>query len=259
MIGGYTVFLFVFPTIGALYTPDKEREITKRLSGLVSLQKQIEQSLQPDNRSRAAFHALEYSDSLNASDQHIFVSKIIDNLFILKMFQPIAEYMRGDFHKKGLGEPFLSYMNLTEPMKNYVVSRKPDADAELDIRNKGNLIEKVYEMNEGVKHFDQQFKTFIYRLSSQSGLMVMRGNYVILDFDLNGIPDEVYFRGSYKDEKRQYWTYLLPIGSGEDTLAGSTYHYRYTDSLYLVLEYILDYYPVEASPDFKKAPEGSLL
>jgi len=150
-------------------------------------------------------------------------------------------------------------MNLTEPMKNYVVSQRPTSDAELDIRSGSNLIEKVYVANEGVKHFDQQFKTFIYRLSSHSGLMVIRGNYVMLDLNLNGIPDEVYFRGSYKDKRHQYWTYLLPIGTSEDTLAESTYHYRYTDSLYLVLEYIIDHYPVDDAPNFKTAPPESLL
>jgi len=75
IIGCYAVFIFVCPTSGALYNTDRQHEITKRLDGLVSLQKQIEESLNPDDRTRKSYHPLEYTKNFNALEPRRFSQK----------------------------------------------------------------------------------------------------------------------------------------------------------------------------------------
>lgn len=248
----------VYSTCGALYGPEKEKELLTRFTKLIEFQNNVVKSLPSNSQKTEIFHKIDVAMCNSQIEKYALAAKLVDNFFILDLYTGIITFMRNDFKKKGWGNPFIEYIMFAGPMKQYVLKGYPSHDYDFDQKDKRNLIVKVFESREGIKHFDQQFKSFIYRLSADKGLMVTRGNYVMIDLNLNGVPDEVYLTGSYQDEKKKYWSYLVLVSSGENVLEGSSYHYRYTDSLFMVLQYILDHYPLDQVPKKEEFVEARL-
>lgn len=229
---------------GALYGPEKEKEVLLRLEEMLELQNHLYDTL-PEGSSRLkAFHKLDKMMLFSQTERYGVISKMVENNFLLNLYPKIVTFLREDFNVKGWGKPFLSHIKFSEPLEKYIVDEVPTKDAHIDKRSSECVISDVYETLEGIKHFDQLFETFVYRLSSRSGIMVIRGSYVFVDFDLNGIPDEVFFMRNYRDEHKKYWSYMLLLEEGEDALQGTSYQARYVDSLFLVLDYIVDNYPI---------------
>lgn len=254
------VFTAAYSCYAALYDFERQKEINIMLGSLISLQNQVIREALPLGVTVSDLHKIEpMDDNINEQKNHQSVVQLVDNLFILNMYDKMVEYMRGSFYEKGMGDPYLSAINLVNPTKYYVLKAQPTNDNDFNPRNPGNLVTNILEFRHGIKHFDQQFQTFIYRIDSPSGLMVVRGNYVIVDFNCNGIPDKVFFIRKYRDELRKFLPYLLLVGEGEDRLAGSSYHARYIDSFYLMLEYIINNFPIEVPDSAGQRLEASLL
>lgn len=235
----------VYPSQGALYGPEQQKMIVSRLHNVIDYQLHITNTLPPESRILQSFHRIDDELINTHSKPGSLVAKILDNFFVLNSFPEIEKFMITEFRRKDIGKPFISHIKLNEIFQISVVSDVPKTDQQLDRSSKSSLVSKVLESKEGIRHFDQQFNTYIYRLAYDRGLMVVRGKYIFVDADLNGVPEALYFMGKYQDSRRNFHTYARVVAEGEDVLKNTAYHDRYLDSLYLVMDYILENYPFE--------------
>ncbi len=252
------VFVIVYPTSGALYSPERESELLSRIEKLVDFHNHVIESLPADSIKARTVELIDSAMLHSPSQKYSAIARLVNNMFKLDLYAGIVKFMREDFRRKEWGKPFLTSIKFTVPMKQYVLKDIPSEDANFEPQGSVSLLSKVYEIKQGLKHFDQQFKTFIYRLADKNALMVVRGRYVMIDLDLNGIPDEVYFMRTYISKAKKKLSYLLPVAQGEDVLAETTYQFRYTDSLFLVLEYIIDNFPIRMDKQTQEVVEAKL-
>lgn len=240
--GAVLVGVACFSLYAALYTPEQELDLLDRLKKLILFETKLYSALSPEQKTHLSYNPVTVKMAENTEQKYSLITQVIDNLFELNVMPLIELAIRNDFKEKKWGNPYVSYIKLPNPLNTYAVSDVPTLDEHLHESNSSSLINDTFSVMEGIRHFDQRFETYIYNLINRKGLMVIRGNYAFLDFNLNGIPDSVFFIQKYCDSKRKYWTYLTVIGEGENTLQGGSYQARYLDSLFLVLDYILKHY-----------------
>ena len=245
------IFLLIFATANihslqaALYTPEQQKLLISRLDHLVAYQQHLFKILPAESRLTQSFHRVNLEMVNMPEEESNVLVKIIDNCFILKLFPKIEEFLVSEFLRQGIGKPYLSYLALNEPMEISVVSSDPTKDAHLDQSSSESKVVSVFESSEGIQHFDQQFRTYIYRIAFDRGMMVKRGRYLYVDSDLNGVPDSLYFLNKYCDGKRKYHHYAKLISSGERVIKGTAYYERYRDALFMVMDYIVTNFPFE--------------
>ncbi len=248
------IFLFyVINAKGGLYGPNKENEVMIRLPSLIDLSNNLNQK----NQIESEYNTIDKSMIHSQGDKNTLIARLVENLFIVNLFPLVDKYLRNDFQIKGWGKPFLTYIKFNQPEKKYVVQYNLQDPYSFNPDSSKYKINHVFQMKEGIRHFDQFFETYIYRLYNERGLMVIRGNYVFIDSNINGIPDFVYIMYNTKDIKN-YKSCLVLVASGDDKTEHTLMHSRYIDSLYLVLEYILDNYPINNTPDKTEKVEAML-
>ncbi len=228
-----------------LYTPEQQKLLITRLNHVISYQQHIFNALPSESRLIQSFHTVDLEMKDMSSHDGALLAKVIDNCFVLKLFPKIEEFLISEFRRKELGKPFITYLPLNDPMEVVVVSGDPTKDAHLDSSSTDSKVVKILETNEGIQHFDQQFRTYVYRIAFDRGLMVRRGSYLYVDSDLNGIPESLYFLGKYRDKNSKYHIYAKTIGNGENIIRGTAYHERYLDALFMVMDYIMKNFPFE--------------
>ncbi|MCD6459037.1 hypothetical protein J7L67_00025 [bacterium] len=223
---------------GALYNPEKEKEMLSKFDKMILFQnKLVSQKNNP--RVSKRFHPVDVKMISSPREKNQLLAKLIDNFFILNFYKNIVQFMRDDFKNRDLGKPFLSNIKFTRDFKCYVFNEPPEKDSDFNIEN----ITKIYESDSAIKHFDQQFRISFYHLIAGNGIMLVRGKYVFIDSNLNGIPDAIYLMNKYKNSKRDFIPYLSLLAEGEDVLENSAYHSRYIDTMFVVLNYISDNFP----------------
>ena len=227
---------FFYTTVhtGALYNPEQEKEIFSRFDKMILFQNKL--ASQKKNQSTTKnIHELNLEMTTSQEYKNSLLVDLIDNFFILDFYENIVQFMRDDFKRKDIGMPYLSQVKFIQPFKCYVFKEEPEKDSDIYIDN----IVKTFESNLAVKHFDQQFRISIYQLLSGKGLMIVRGKYVFIDANLNGIPEEIYLMYKYKNSKRDFIPYLSLLAEGENVLQDSAYHSRFRDTLIVGTELYL--------------------
>lgn len=253
-ISVFLIFLFfiavlinrAYKAYGGLYDPNKESELLSRLSSLIDLSNNTYQKNVSSAKIYTAYNNITKNMVNSQTDKNPLLAKLVDNLFILKLFPVFDKYLKKDYQRKGWGKPFISYIKFNEAEKKYVITDQSQNPYSFDPLRSSCRVNRVFEIIEGIRHFDQCFETYIYRVSNTKGLMVIRGNYAYVDLNLNGIPDYVYLIYSTQYAKN-HRSYFVSIAEKDENIENTTMHSRYTDSLCVVLEYILDNFPVDKS------------
>ncbi|MDX9702498.1 MAG: hypothetical protein RBU23_05575 [Candidatus Auribacterota bacterium] len=235
----------VYPSQGALYSPEQQKLVISRLNSVIAYQQQYFKTLSAEIRSIMSCHAIDNEMMSSSSNQGAILAKVIDNFFILKLFPKVQEFLIVEFNRKDIGKPFVSYVKLNEPFTVEVVSEDPKKDSHLDSKGSDSKVLKVFESGELIQHFDQQFHSYIYRIAYGRGLMVKRGKYLFVDSDLNGVPESLYFLSKYVDARRRIHNCAKLIASGENVIKNTAYHERYLDTLFLVMDYLMNNFPFE--------------
>ncbi|MDX9703510.1 MAG: hypothetical protein RBU23_10765 [Candidatus Auribacterota bacterium] len=212
---------------------------------IISYQQKHIELLTPDQRQRISVLYLGDSDAGSQQPEYAVRVGLISNFFALESYPEMESFFlkadkRGDF-----GEPLIRHIKYHDPLLYYVMSKKPSVDANFDMRANGSLVENVYEIEEGIRFFDKTSEIFIYRLARRKGLLVVRGTYVYLDEDVNGIPESIYMLQRYKNAKRKQLNYLQAVQKGETAIHGSSKEKFFSDSIATALNIIKTQYIAE--------------
>lgn len=210
------------------------------LVDVITFQRNLAETMNPLAQQRLSLWPLD-NDSLASLPEEAIKAHLIDNVFELDHYSDIDRYWVASTRRNELGEPFVRYISIPDTLTYYVVSGRPTRDVHLDRRSTGSMVQTVYETKEGVRFHDETSEIFVYRIRHGRGLMMVRGNYVYIDSNVNGIPEEIYMTQRYRNSQRKYIHYMNPLQKGEQALKGSSKQKLYTDALSVLLSYVQDY------------------
>ncbi len=230
------VGLFVPPSNDgpAVYRNDTDNS---DYSSLVVYQQNRISNLTDEQRERTSLVSIDENLQTDELSVHLLY-----NCFTLECYYEMTSFFIDSGKKSELGEPLLRYINHSDSLTYYVLSNRPTNDAQFDRRANGCLIKKTYSMYDAIRFFDRTSEIFLYRLADSNGLLLVRGSYVYVDENLNGIPEAIYMAQRYKTSDRKNFNYLLPVQRGEKTINGSSKAKLFTDSLDTIMDIIQTQY-----------------
>ena len=221
---------------------DEHKSGSGRYSSLVAYQQKYIDSLSEDQLKRKSLVSIDKTAQQSTElDVHLLY-----NFFSLDSYQGIEAFFIDSGKKSELGEPLLRYIKYSDSLVYYVLSKRPTSDVHFDSRSNDCLIKQSYKLNDAIRFFDRTSEIFLYRLAGFNGVLLVRGNYVYLDENLNGVPESIYMIQRYKTANRKALFYLLPVQQGEKTIKGSSKAKLFTDALATVLDIIQTQYPAQS-------------